>query len=106
MHPRSKIDMASGYSPPVDLRDFDPVHFALLLELSGSWLKTQTVAGAAALAVEEVNADNSLLAGRVLEYSWADSGCSAEKALKAMGAILKTESRIKAVVGPGCRCEA
>ena len=71
MQPRSAIDLAS-YLSPVDLRHFDSIYFALLLELQ--WPGT---AGAAALAVEIVNADNSLLAGRVLEYSWADAECSA-----------------------------
>ena len=48
------------------------------------------VAGAAALAVEQVNADKNLLPGRVLEYNWRDSGCSAKQGLKAMGELLVT----------------
>ena len=70
--------------------------------MSGSWDIGQRVAGAAALAVERINADKDLLAGRRLEYSWADSGCSAKQGLKAMGELLSGEHRIDAVIGPGC----
>ena len=60
------------------------------------------IGGAAALAVERVNADKSLLPSRRLEYSWADSGCSAQQGLAAMGELLAGGSRIDAVIGPGC----
>ena len=60
------------------------------------------IAGAAALAVERVNAQKTLLLGRVLEYSWADSGCSAKQGLAAMGELQNGVSKIDAVVGPGC----
>ena len=54
------------------------------------------------MAVERANADKDLLAGRRLEYSWADSGCSAEQGLAAMGKLLDGKNRIDAVIGPGC----
>ena len=81
-----------------------PVHFALLLPISelGSWDGGRQIAGAATLAVASVNADKTLLPGRVLEFSWADSGCSAKQGLSAMGKLLGGESRIHAVIGPGC----
>ena len=79
-----------------------PVHFALLMPMSGSWDGGKRVAGAAALAVERVNADEALLPGRQLEYSWADSGCSAQQGLAAMGELLGGASRVDAVIGPGC----
>ena len=60
------------------------------------------IGGAAALAVERVNADKSLLPSRRLEYSWADSGCSAQQGLVAMGELLGGVSRVDAVIGPGC----
>ena len=68
--------------------------------MSGSWDVGTRVAGAAALAVERVNADMSLLPGRRLEYSAADSGCSAQQGLKAMGELLA--GSVDAVIGPGC----
>ena len=89
-----------------------PVRFALLLPMSGSWLGGPLVAGAAAVAVQRVNADKKLLPGRVFEYSWADSGCSAKQGLKAMGEMLVGESfneaHIHVVIGPACSvtCEA
>ena len=72
------------------------------MPLSGSWDVGKRVAGAAALAVERVNADKTLLPGRRLEYSWADSGCSAQKGLAAMGELLEGASTVDAVIGPGC----
>ena len=77
----------------------DSVHFALLIPMSGSWAGGPQIAGAAALAVETVNADKNLLPDRVLEYSWADSGCSAQQGLKAMGELLQGGSKIDAVIG-------
>ena len=78
------------------------VNFALLLPLSGAWTGGQRFAGAAALAVNRVNADKSLLPGRVLAFEWADSGCSEKQGLKAMGELLESMHRIDAVIGPGC----
>ena len=80
----------------------EPIHFALLAPMTGSWDVGLRIIGAADLAVKTVNADKSLLPGRVLEYRWADSGCSAEQGLKAMGKLLGGESEISAVIGPGC----
>ena len=72
------------------------------MPLSGSWDVGKRIAGAAALAVEGVNADKALLPGRRLEYSSADSGCSAQQGLTAMGKLLGGTSRVDAVIGPGC----
>ena len=75
-----------------------PIHLAFLM-----WFKTgQQEAGAAALAVERVNADKALLPGRGLEYSWADSGCSARQGLAAIGKLLGEARRVNAVIGPAC----
>ena len=79
------------------------IRFALLLPLTGSWDAGLRIAGAAALAVSRANADKALLPGHRLEYSWANSGCSAQQGLAAMGEMLAGESRINAVIGPGCR---
>ena len=65
--------------------------------MSGSWDAGKRIAGAAALAVEMVNANKDLLP---LEYSWADSGCSAQKGLAAMGELLRGASKVDAVIGP------
>ena len=70
--------------------------------MSGSWDGGKRVAGAAALTVERVIADKTLLPGRRLEYSWADSGCSAQQGLAAMGELLGGASTVDAVIGPGC----
>ena len=70
--------------------------------MCGSWDRGRKTAGAAALAVEQVNADKSLLAGRRLEYSWVNSGCSAQQGLVAMGELSGGTKRVDAVIGPGC----
>ena len=72
------------------------------MPLSGSWDGGTRVAGAAALAVERVNADKALLHGRRLEYSWGDSGCSAQQGLVAMGELLGGMTKVDAVIGPAC----
>ena len=38
----------------------------------------------------------------LLQYSWADSGCSAQQGLAAMGELLGGASTVDAVIGPGC----
>ena len=78
----------------------EPVHFALLLPVSGGWDAGLRMAGAVALAVERVNNDKALLPGRRLDYSWADSQCSAGHALAAIGGLLGRASRVDAVIGP------
>ena len=69
------------------------------MPMSGSWDAGKRVAGAAALAVERVNADKTLLPGRRLGYSWADSGCSAKQGLAAMGELLGGAIKVDAVIG-------
>ena len=73
---------------------------ALMLPMSGHPMGRQ-VAGAAALAVEKVNNEKMLPPGLTLEYSWANSGCSAKQALVAMGELMG-QSSIDAVIGPAC----
>ena len=74
-----------------------PIHLALLMSFKGS-----RISGAAALAVERVNADNSLLPGRRLAYSSADSACSAQQGLAKLGELLRGEDKISAVIGLQC----
>ena len=72
------------------------------MPLSGSWDGGKRVAGAAALAVERVNTNKAMLPGRRLEYGWANSGCSAQKGLAAMGELLGGASTVDAVIGSAC----
>ena len=88
----------------------EPIHFALLVPMTSAGMVQwgPKIIGSAALAVTRVNADPTLLPGRVLQFSWADSGCSPQQALAAMGKMLRGERTISAVIGPGCSsaCEA
>ena len=70
--------------------------------MTGSWDGGLRTAGAAALAVELINADKALLPSYRMKYSWADSGCSPQKGLAALGKLLQGESSIDAVIGPAC----
>ena len=74
------------------------VRVALLLPMTGAFPSGLRTAGAAALAVNQVNADKSLLLRRRLRYDWADSGCSAQQGLMAMGELLRGAS-VDAVIG-------
>ena len=87
--------------------ELPPIRFALLLPgltHQSSWSPGPRIAGAAEMAVQTVNADKTLLPGRVLAFSFADSGCSAKQGLKAMGELLDGRE-ISAVIGPGCRSD-
>ena len=67
--------------------------------MTGKWDGGRRIAGAAELAVKQVNAEGGI-AGRTLGYAWADSGCSQNQVLVGMGKLLgKTSS---AVIGPAC----
>ena len=94
---------ASATSENVDVADI-PFHLAVLIPVTGSWGVGSSITGAVALAVEQVNADSTLLPGCVLEYSWADSGCTQKQALAAMSKLAGRETKISAVIGPVLRC--
>ena len=101
---RTYLDASLTFTPPVDLSKLlrKEVHLALLAPMTGSWGGGAKTVGAAALAVDMVNANKSLLPGLVLKFSWADSGCSAIHGLAAMGELLGGASQISAVIGPAC----
>ena len=79
------------------------IQLAILLPVTGAWSTGSRVAGAAALAVEQVNADKTLLPGQRMVYSWADTGCSETQGLKAIVKLLRGKDRVNAVIGPGSR---
>ena len=62
--------------------------------MSGLWDVGKSIAGAAALAGERINANKALR----FEYSWADSGCSAQQGLAAMGELLAGVTKVNAVL--------
>ena len=51
--------------------------------------------------IEKILKERKQAAGH-LQYNWADSGCSAQQGLVAMGELLGRASRVDAVIGPGC----
>ena len=55
--------------------------------MSGASPRGRVIAGAAALAIERVNQEKALLPGRLVHYTWADSGCSTKQGLAAMGEL-------------------
>ena len=52
--------------------------------------------------IDSIIQSNQIVSGRVLKYRWANSACSAQEGLKAMGKLLRGEAKISAVIGPGC----
>ena len=102
----NRIQWPGGWSfTPSDTSGEQALHLALLIPNSGDWAIAPHVAGAAALAVEQINADDTLLAGLTLEHTWADSGCSAQQGLLAMGELVGGVNQISAIIGPGCRLD-
>ena len=88
------------------------VRVGILLPLSGSWPKGdqrgRTIAGAAMLAVQDVNSDLSLLDGKLLEYSGEDSGCDSLESMVGTNKILLQAGQLDAIIGPACSsaCES
>ena len=78
----------------------DVVELGILLPMTGSWPVGRTIAGAAALAVERINTDASLLRGKRLKFTWLDDGCSSSQGQRSMTDLLR-DSNITAVIGPG-----
>ena len=92
-----------------DLTDHqeEVVRLGLLLPMTGSSIG-KYIAGAATLAISDINADPSLMQGRKLEYVYADSGCNSITGVKAMQKLLRADQPIHGVIGGGCSsaCEA
>jgi hypothetical protein len=72
----------------------------LLLSLSGPWKAGRTIPGAAALAVQAINADPSLLGGMRVEYIYVDAGFTVSSGNDAMSKLLAMKG-LDAVFGPG-----
>jgi ABC-type branched-subunit amino acid transport system substrate-binding protein len=88
------------------------VRVGILLPLSGSWpegdQRGKMIAGAAMLAVQDVNSDLSLLDGKELKYSWEDSGCGSLESMVGTNKILLQAGQLDAIIGPACSsaCES
>jgi hypothetical protein len=72
----------------------------LLLSLSGPWKAGRTIPGAAALAVQRINADPSLLGGMRVEYVYVDAGFTVSSGNDAMSKLLAMKG-LDAIFGPG-----
>ena len=78
----------------------DVLKIGLLLSLTGPWKAGRTIPGAAALAVQAINADPSLLGGMRIEYVHVDAGFTVSSGNDAMSKLLAMKG-IDAVFGPG-----
>jgi ABC-type branched-subunit amino acid transport system substrate-binding protein len=76
------------------------IRIGILLPISGEWTGGRTIAGAASLAVEQINRDARLLGGRTVEYTWLDGACNASQSLDAMTELL-AGAKLGAIIGPG-----
>lgn len=74
----------------------------IMLPVTGDWKLGRTLAGAAKLAIDAVNADPDILQAKTLEYAWADSGCASAKALAEYEAMKQDDGPFDAMIGPGC----
>ena len=78
----------------------DALKIGLLLALSGPWKAGRTIPGAAALAVQAINADPSLLGGMRVEFVFEDVGCGTYAAVSGVQKLL-SDPKIDAIFGPG-----
>ena len=78
----------------------DVLKIGLLLPITGSWKAGRTIPGAAALAVQRINADPSLLGGMRVEFVFEDVGCGTYRAVSGVQKLL-SDPKIDAVFGPG-----
>ncbi len=78
----------------------DVLKLGLLLPITGSWEAGRTIPGAAALAVQRINADPSLLGGMRVEFVFEDVGCGTYRAVLGVQKLL-SDPKIDAVFGPG-----
>ena len=78
----------------------ETLKIGLLLALTGPWKAGRTIPGAAALAVQRINADPSLLGGMRIEYVYVDAGFTVSSGNDAMSKLLAMKG-IDAVFGPG-----
>ena len=96
--PSNPVDGTDGTT--ADGEADDVVELGILLPMTGWWPVGRTIAGAAALAVERINTDASLLRGKRLKFTWLDDGCSSSQGQRSMTDLLR-DSNITAVIGPG-----
>jgi ABC-type branched-subunit amino acid transport system substrate-binding protein len=111
---------AAIFDDAIDAKPLNPdcgsntVRLGVLLPMSGAWPEGgvdeagSTVAGAAFVARDFVNAQPGWLGGRQLEIAWRDSKCDASSALAALSDLLEKDGPIDAIIGPGCSagCES
>ena len=83
------------------------VRLGLLLPMTG-WSAGKYIVGAATLAIADINANPSLMQGRRLEYTWANSGCSSIAGMRAIEELRDANKPIHSVIGGACSsaCES
>ena len=82
----------------------DVLKIGLLLPITGLWKAGRTIPGAAALAVQAINADPSLLGGMRVEFVFEDGGCKTYKAVTGLQKLL-SDPKLDAIFGPGTQSE-
>jgi ABC-type branched-subunit amino acid transport system substrate-binding protein len=82
----------------------DVLKIGLLLPITGLWKAGRTIPGAAALAVQRINADPSLLGGMRVEFVFEDVGCTTYKAVTGLQKLL-SDPKLDAIFGPGTQSE-
>lgn len=78
------------------------VHLATFLPKTGSWPIGRTIAPAALLAANDVNANQSFLANHVLHISYHETGCNQGRALWKLIDEFTSERHIDGIIGDGC----
>ena len=74
----------------------------VLPHLATDFNKGELFASAMTIAVEQINADPSLLADYNLTFVWKDTKCNEQIAVREQ--LNQVDSGVQAFIGPGCNC--
>lgn len=76
----------------------------VLPHLANDFNKGESFAAAMTIAVEQINADPSLLADYNLTFVWKDTKCNELVAVREQ--LNQIDSGVQAFIGPGCNCHS
>lgn len=80
----------------------DKIVMAVLLPWSGNRPLGKTIAGAVTLAIEKLNADETLLPNRTVEFVWNDTQCNVKYGLKEAVDFWRYQDPLHVIIGGAC----
>lgn len=71
--------------------------------VGNDFMKGENFAAAITIAIQDLNSNPSILPGHNITFTWEDSKC--EELLTIRQEFKMINSRISAIIGPGCNCK-